>query len=198
MNIVEVNHNWQSPLEYNNVPVMIVLHHAEASKCTVEDINAWHKNNGWSGIGYHFFVRKDGTIYRGRPENAKGAHCPEVNSNSLGICVEGSYMTETMPLAQKNAVIELGIYLKNKYKIKQVYGHKELKSTDCPGKNYPLEEIKQAILNKPQTKVNYCMEFQKFYNATTKTKAPLKENGVFGDSTNKAYETLGKLIRGEY
>ena len=57
---------------------------------------------------------------------------------------------------------------------------------------------KQIETPKPQTKVNYCLEFQKFYNSATKTGDPLKEDGVFGDKTNKAYETLGKLIRGEY
>lgn len=51
---------------------------------------------------------------------------------------------------------------------------------------------------KTKTGVNYCLEFQRWFNSTTKTKAPLKEDGVYGDNTNKAYETLGKLIRGEY
>ncbi len=57
-----------------------------------------------------------------------------------------------------------------------------------------------ADTNKPikTYSVNYCLEFQKFYNKATKTKAPLKEDGIWGQTTEKAYNTLGKLIRGEY
>ena len=42
-------------------------------------------------------------------------------------------MTETMPAIQKQALIELGQYIKNKYSIKSVYGHKECYGTSCPG-----------------------------------------------------------------
>lgn len=147
MNIIETNLNFNS-LSYGNKPNAIVLHHAEWSKCTVEDIHRLHKNSfGWSGIGYHYFVRKDGSIYRGRPDNAIGAHAKNHNTNTLGICAEGSYMRETMPEAQKRSIIQLGQYLKNKHGIGKVYGHKELMATDCPGTNYPLGEIKSAILS---------------------------------------------------
>ncbi|NFV48472.1 N-acetylmuramoyl-L-alanine amidase, partial [Clostridium botulinum] len=115
----------------------------------VEDIHRCHKENGWSGIGYHFFVRKDGSIYKGRPEGVLGSHCKGHNQNSLGICAEGDYMKEFMPQTQKNAIINLCKYLCNKYGITDVRGHKEAPySTNCPGTNYPLQEIKQAINGK--------------------------------------------------
>ena len=44
----------------------------------------------------------------------------------------------------------------------------------------------------------YTLAFQKFYNKTTKTKAPIAEDGIWGTNTQKAYEKLGKLMRGEY
>lgn len=44
----------------------------------------------------------------------------------------------------------------------------------------------------------YTLEFQKFYNETTKTKKPISEDSTWGEETKKAYETLGKLMRGEY
>lgn len=142
MNIIESNLKWNGNLTYGNLPVMIVLHQAEASTCTIEDIHMWHLSNGWTGCGYHYFVRKDGKIYRGRPEVAVGAHCPGVNDKSIGICAEGSYMTETMPDLQKNAIVELCKDIINRYGIKQIYGHKELYNTNCPGTNYPLDDIK--------------------------------------------------------
>ena len=102
------------------------------------------RNNGWSGAGYHFLVRKDGTVYRLRPEGKIGAHASGSNSDSIGICFEGSYMTETMPQAQINAGKELVAYLKQKYKISKVQAHREVCSTNCPGKNFPFTEIANA------------------------------------------------------
>ena len=86
----------------------IILHHADAKNCSAEDIHRWHLNNGWSGAGYHFLVRKDGKVYRLRPEDKVGAHAYGANYNSLGICFEGNYMEEDMPEAQKEAGKELG------------------------------------------------------------------------------------------
>jgi N-acetyl-anhydromuramyl-L-alanine amidase AmpD len=134
LNIINSNLQFRS-LSYGNHPDTIVLHHAEASHCTIQDIHQWHLNNGWAGCGYHYLVRKDGSIYTGRPENAIGAHCPSENTHSIGICAEGEYMHEAMPQVQKQSLIELGIYIKNKYGINRVGGHKEFYSTDCPGTN---------------------------------------------------------------
>ena len=99
MNIIETNLKFGA-LSMRKSTKRAILHHAEASKCTAEDIHHWHLQNGWSGAGYHFLVRKDGSIYRLRPENAVGSHAKGSNSDSIGICFEGSYMTETMPQAQ--------------------------------------------------------------------------------------------------
>lgn len=142
MNIIDVGLSFNGSFTYGNVPNKIVLHNADASSCTIQDINQWHKNNGWIGCGYHFLVRKDGKIYRGRPENVCGAHCPSANSSSIGICFEGAYMTETMPSTQYNAGIELINYLFNKYGTLAIYGHKDLYSTNCPGTNFPLSDYK--------------------------------------------------------
>ena len=59
MKINETNLSFGS-MSRRSATKRIILHHAEASNCTVQDIHRWHLNNGWSGIGYHFFVRKDG------------------------------------------------------------------------------------------------------------------------------------------
>ena len=141
MNIIDSNLSFSS-LTYNNNPQKIVLHHAEASSCSIYDIQSWHKANGWSGVGYHYFVRKDGSIYRGRPENAQGAHCPGANTCSIGICAEGSYTSETMPQAQFNAIKALIQDIRNRRGNLPIYGHRELYSTDCPGANFPLNEFK--------------------------------------------------------
>ena len=146
MNIIDVGLKFKS-LSYGNKPNKLVLHHAEASKCTVQDIHSWHLNNGWSGIGYHYFIRKDGSIYKGRPDGAIGAHCQGSNTNTLGICFEGNYMKETMPTAQYNAGIDLIKYLIGKYGNLPIYGHKELLATECPGSNFPLADFKNLKEN---------------------------------------------------
>ncbi|WP_231181820.1 peptidoglycan recognition family protein [Clostridium botulinum] len=146
MNIIDKNLKFKS-LTYGNNPKMVLLHHAEWSNCSVEDIHRCHiVDKGWSGIGYHYFVRKDGSIYKGRPDNVIGAHCKGHNTNTLGICAEGDYMKEVMPAAQKQAIIDLCIYLKQKYSGIVFKGHKEAPySTNCPGVNYPLQKIKNAV-----------------------------------------------------
>lgn len=141
MNIIEKTYKWASKLSKRKSTKRIILHHAEAVKCTADDIHKWHLNNGWAGIGYHFFVRKDGSIYRGRPEDTLGSHAKGANSDSIGICAEGSYMSETMPEAQKQAIKELVAHLKSKYGITKIQRHKDITSTDCPGTNFPFNEI---------------------------------------------------------
>lgn len=148
MQIIESNLTFKSLSNLGTVK-RIILHHAEASNCTVQDIHRWHLNNGWAGIGYHFFVRKDGTIYRGRPENKLGAHTSNHNTGSLGICFEGSYNKETMPSEQLRAGQELITYLLDKYNLLKanVYKHKDFNSTDCPGTNFPYEVLRSGAKN---------------------------------------------------
>lgn len=70
MNIIRTDLNFNmNKIAKNNYPKLIIVHHAEASACTVQDINSWHKANGWAGIGYHYFIRKNGEIYKGREDN---------------------------------------------------------------------------------------------------------------------------------
>lgn len=56
----------------------------------VEEIRQWHtEDNGWLDIGYHYVIRRDGTIETGRPENRAGAHVKGRNAYSLGVCLVG-------------------------------------------------------------------------------------------------------------
>lgn len=140
VNIIETNLSFKS-MSNRSRTTRIILHHAAAKTCTAEQIHQWHLNNGWSGAGYHFLVRKDGNIYRLRPENKVGAHAQGSNSDSLGVCFEGDFMSETMGEVQRKAGAELVSYLKSKYGISTVQKHKDVCSTDCPGVNFPFREI---------------------------------------------------------
>ena len=158
MQIIEEKYNWSGVFSNRSKTDYIVLHHAEAVKCTAQDVHSWHRANGWTGIGYHFFVRKDGTIYCGRPINVVGAHVQGMNSCSVGICAEGDYHTKekTMPQAQKKSIIELCQYLKkNYYPNAKIVGHREIGDSNCPGRYYPLDEIKNMKYTEVLTMEQY-------------------------------------------
>ncbi|MCG8540731.1 MAG: N-acetylmuramoyl-L-alanine amidase [Clostridia bacterium] len=91
MKIIEINLKLINKLKKLNSPSIIVIHHAAHSSATVNDIRRWHLENGWSRFGYHFLIRKDGQIYRGRPENPVESYIKGYNSISLGICIEWDY-----------------------------------------------------------------------------------------------------------
>lgn len=140
MTIKEVNYKWNGSLAPRSSTNYIVLHH-RAGNGTAESIHAEHSSKGWSGIGYHFYVRKDGTVYRGRPLDKCGAHCIPCNASSVGVCFEGSFETESMSAAQIRAGRELVTYLRGIYPKAEVKRHKDMDSTACPGRNFPFEEI---------------------------------------------------------
>ena len=61
----------------------------EGMDFTVEDIDRWHRQRGFSGVGYHFVIYLNGSIHAGRPKNKIGAHCKGHNTISIGICYIG-------------------------------------------------------------------------------------------------------------
>lgn len=146
MNIIKTDWKWNGTLSKRASTEYIVLHHAEAVSCTARQVDEWHKSNGWTGIGYHFFVRKDGSIYEGRPLWALGAHVQGKNNISVGICAEGDYHNhdKTMPQAQKSAIKQLIAYLKGLYPNAEIVGHGEIGESNCPGRYYPLAEMKNC------------------------------------------------------
>ena len=150
MNIIDAGLSFRA-MSSNN-PQSIVIHHigGEGEWCTVENIHNMHKNeNGWAGIGYHYYIRLDGSIFKGRPDSCQGAHVAEFNHNSLGVAFEGNYDERSeMPQAQYNSWCELKEYLFKKYGNMPIYGHREVGSSDCPGKFFPLEKVKNAGIEK--------------------------------------------------
>lgn len=54
-----------------------------------KEIDSWHRANGWNGIGYHYVIRRNGKIEKGRQENLVGSHVAGHNSNSVGVCLVG-------------------------------------------------------------------------------------------------------------
>lgn len=71
----------------------IIIHCSDSPDLRTEvdaaEIRAWHLERGFSDIGYHAVVLRDGTVEVGRPESLMGAHCYGHNRGSLGICWVG-------------------------------------------------------------------------------------------------------------
>ena len=142
--VVEHDWRWSQPLvRRTGNPPGTVWHHAAAAVMTPEQVHAAHLANGWAGIGYHYYVRKDGSIHRGRPEWAMGSHALNCN-DSLGVCAEGNYESEkTMPAAQLASLRDLHANLHGRYKLVDKR-HRDCpgNATACPGKHYPFAKVR--------------------------------------------------------
>ena len=106
-------------------------------KVTVDDIDRWHKARGWKGIGYHYVVDLDGTVYRGRADDCIGAHCRGHNAHSIGVCYVGGidargHPADTRTPAQKEALLWLVTALKKQYPDAKVYSHRRFANKACP------------------------------------------------------------------
>jgi len=102
-------------------------------------IDTWHRQRGFHlGIGYHYVIRRDGSIEKGRPEWLIGAHCMNHNAHSIGICYEGGLdirgdPADTRTEAQKVAMRQLLEDLHERYPRAVIVGHHDLN----PGKKCP-------------------------------------------------------------
>ncbi len=198
MKIVEPDWKWKNNLSSRPFTKYVVLHHAAARACSVYQVDSWHKANGWSGIGYHFFVRKDGTVYRGRPLWATGAHASGKNSESIGICAEGNYDEEyLMPDAQKDAIKAVLRMVKLSYPDAGIKGHRQVGATSCPGKYYPLSEMmtywRDIIKNESE---ELCVtQYEELKKEINILKAKTGYFNYIDENMNEAYKpTIKKLV----
>ena len=120
----------------------IVIHHTgnpTDDDLSAEQLHRSHQNLGWSGVGYHFIVRKDGSIELGRPVECVGAHAEGFNYCSIGIHVCGNFDMAEPTEAQINALPMLLADICDAYGLTAndsiVMGHRDLMATDCPGNN---------------------------------------------------------------
>lgn len=104
----------------------------------VSTIRRWHRAKGWLDVGYHYVIKRDGTVENGRPENQNGAHARGHNHDSIGICLIGGKGADggdetNFTEVQMNALDELIETLLVSFPDAGVIGHNDLtdKKT-CP------------------------------------------------------------------
>lgn len=140
INVIETDLPWAHALTPRSITDLIILHH-QAGEGSVEDLHCYHLSKGWAGIAYNYFVRLDGSIYRGRPEHMQGGHTKGYNARSIGICAEGNFEERTMPAGQREALRALVQNIRTRYPDTRTVRHCDLAATACPGRNYPYEYI---------------------------------------------------------
>jgi N-acetyl-anhydromuramyl-L-alanine amidase AmpD len=123
--------------------ITLIIIHCSAVKpdqtSSAAQIDTWHRQRGWKfGIGYHYVVRRNGEIERGRPDYMIGAHCLNHNAHSIGVCYEGGYDIQGEPAdtrteEQKKALRLLLEQLHHRYPRALIIGHHDLDPhKDCP------------------------------------------------------------------
>ncbi len=100
-------------------------------------VDEWHRQRGWSGIGYHFFIKRDGQIQTGRPLEKSGAHTKGQNKNSIGICYAGGVDKDMCPednrtSSQIASFLLLLRLLKNMFPEAIIHSHRDFSPKACP------------------------------------------------------------------
>ncbi len=101
------------------------------------EIRKWHKAKGWVDIGYHYVIKRDGTLETGRPVGAVGAHCQGMNATSVAVCMVGgadakgggeNNFTNPQWVELKKIITKL----KGMYPRAKVVGHNQYANKACP------------------------------------------------------------------
>ena len=125
--------------------IRFLVLHCSATRCnqdySVEQLRRDHKARGFYDIGYHFYIRKDGTMTQHRMLLEVGAHARPYNRCSIGICYEGGLdekgnSCNTMTAEQETRLVDLFRNLKTLFPKAKIVGHRDLPGTtpkECPG-----------------------------------------------------------------
>jgi hypothetical protein len=202
MEIKKANIKWKyalTPLDLSKVDA-IALHHMAHPTAGIAEIDKWHKDKGWAGFAYNYWIGFDGQIWEGRGFN-QGAGVTSQNSHIISIGFQGNYepfkdvrgnmvQYETeMPKLQFDAGVWLIRHLlKLLPSIKVVEGHKYFEQTSCPGKYFPLEQMKgESVLTWEQKNKEFVKRFQ--------TATGLTADGLAGNDTNNMFDSVESILR---
>lgn len=160
-------------------PRFIVVHHTAGHDVSAREIDGYHKKQGFGVvveepkvlaeeyaergfsrvaggvmvcIGYHYLIRADGTVEKGRPDFVRGAHCNvgSMNFSSVGVALTGNFDSRDNPAGAKGhteptagqlrGLKDLLYYLMGIYDIPEggVLLHRDVAATSCPGDRFRL------------------------------------------------------------
>ncbi len=109
----------------------------EGREVSVSEIDRWHRERGWDGIGYHVVVHLDGSMSFGRPISKVGAHVYGHNKGTIGYVYVGGLDDKGRPKdtrteAQKATMIRLSEQAKQFYGVQKISGHRDYAAKACP------------------------------------------------------------------
>jgi hypothetical protein len=144
-------------------PSHLIVHHSAGTSSSndwpavVRAIYTLHtQSNGWSDIGYNWLIDANGVIYQGRAwwqntnDNVLGAHFCGKNSNTMGVCVMGTYSSTSPTESAKASLAEIlaykaverninplgsGFHAASGLILNNISGHRNGCATECPGTN---------------------------------------------------------------
>lgn len=145
MQIVETGLQFRGALAPRASTRRVVVHHTASGDVSAATVHQWHLHNKWAGIGYHYLIRRDGAIERGRPEHVQGAHAPAANGDSIGIALAGNFTNNTPTPEQLRALVWLIGDIRKRHPGIPVIGHKEVQATQCPGLMFPWAELERYL-----------------------------------------------------
>lgn len=135
-------------------PINLLVVHCSATPASrdigVKEIRGWHKANGWKDVGYHYVIRRNGTVETGRAEAIVGAHVSGHNAKSIGVCMVGGVKPDmsaedNFTPAQFAALGQLLRELKTRFPDARVCGHRDLSpDRNGDGKVTPGEWVKMC------------------------------------------------------
>lgn len=127
-------------------PISSIIIHCSDTPASMDigahEIDTWHKLRGWLCIGYHFVVRRGGSVELGRPIAMVGAHCYGNNANSIGICLVGSKGDHTSEQWNRAVVLVGDLLHQLGLPVTAIHGHREFN----PGKTCPDFDVAERFI----------------------------------------------------
>ena len=123
----------------------MAIHHTETPtndsmtpQARLRQIQSYHMDvKGWCDIGYHYLVSRDGRVWEGRPDGKLGSHAGGANTGNIGISIMGQHEATPVTQAQVGVIAGLVRGLATAHGVPidrtRIKGHREYKSTSCPG-----------------------------------------------------------------
>jgi hypothetical protein len=134
----------------SDIRLLVIHHSATPANTTPESIARYHVDHWqWPGIGYHFVIAANGTIYQTNELETISNHAAGSNTAGVGMCFIGSFMDAPPPAVQIHAGATLIAWLLKELHLSldAVKGHRELMQTACPGDQWQSgAEWKKALL----------------------------------------------------
>lgn len=136
-------------VDLNERNIKYIAIHCAATKPSMDvpisRITEWHVKRGFRTVGYHYYIRRDGSLQLGRPINETGAHVKNYNSVSIGICYEGGINENGEPAdnrteSQLKTMVRLLVELGADYPDAVIKGHRDFPKVY---KSCPCFDVKQ-------------------------------------------------------